>query len=199
MFQPSSTSAPELRAMTEPELSPVEITTERLLLRGFKPEDFEPLFALYSDLEAMRFIRPGWVATREEVKEGLERGKQRWQEQGFGRWAVTLKTTGEFIGYCGFQYVEQTPQVELLYAISQPNWRRGYTTELARACLQWVFENTSLDRVIALAHPDNVGSWRVMEKAGMKFERIAHHYNLDLVCYVMERSEAVGAQVARLQ
>jgi ribosomal-protein-alanine N-acetyltransferase len=173
--------------MTEPISSPVEITTERLRLRWFQPEDFEPLFALYSDLEAMRFIRPGWIPARDEITAYLGRVEQRWREQGFGHLAVTLKATGEFIGYCGFQYVEKTPQVELLYAITQPNWRRGYTTEIARACLEWVFENTSLDRVIALAHPDNVGSWRVMEKVGMKFEKIAHHYNLDLVCYVMER------------
>jgi RimJ/RimL family protein N-acetyltransferase len=175
--------------MTEGEAPKLEIETERLRLRSYEPEDFEPLYQLWTDAEVMKYIRPGWTPTRQEVTDYFERVKKRWGERGFGHIAATLKESGEFIGYCGFQYVEETPEVELLYGLAQPYWRKGYTTELARACLRWVFGNTKLDRIIALANPENVGSWRVMEKVGMRYEKMAHHYDADLVYYAIERDE----------
>jgi RimJ/RimL family protein N-acetyltransferase len=184
-----SRSVQGLRAMTETENPKVEIETERLRLRSFVPEDFEPMHRLWNDAEVMKYIRPGWTPSREEVVAYFERVKTRWGERGFGHLATTLKETQEFIGYCGFQYVEETPEVELLYGLARPYWRQGYTTELARACLRWAYENTKLDRIIALANPENVGSWRVMEKIGMKYEGMAHHYDADLVCYVMTREK----------
>lgn len=165
------------------------IETERLLLRSYEPEDFEPLYQLWSDAEVMKYVRAGWTPTRQEVTDYFPRVRKRWGERGFGHLAVTLKESGEFIGYCGFQYIEETPEVELLYGLARPHWRKGYTTELARACLRWVFENTELERIVALAHPENVGSWRVMEKVGMRYEKMAHHYDGDLVYYAIERDK----------
>jgi ribosomal-protein-alanine N-acetyltransferase len=175
--------------MTEMEARKLEIETERLRLRSFEPDDFEFIYRLWNDAEAMKYIKPGKSFSREDIAAYFERVKLRWAERGFGHLAVTVKETGEIIGYCGFQYVQETPEVELLYALSKPNWRHGYMTEAARACLRWVFENTKLERIIALARPENKGSWRVMEKNGMRFEGMAHYYDADLVCYVMMRNE----------
>jgi ribosomal-protein-alanine N-acetyltransferase len=167
----------------------IEIETARLLLRTFEPDDFEPLYSLWNKEEVTRYIRPGWKPTREDIQNYLDRTQKRWDERGFSHLAMTLTETGELIGYCGFQYVEETPEVELLYGLDPPYWNHGYVTEAARACLRFIFENTKLERIIALSYPQNKGSWRVMEKVGMKYEKMAHHYNAELLCYAITRDE----------
>jgi RimJ/RimL family protein N-acetyltransferase len=166
-----------------------EIETERLALRMFTPEDAEPLHRIWNDPVVMKYIDDNFRPTLEESREFMPRLLERWREQGFGQWAVWLKEEGKLIGYAGFKYLDKTPEVELLYGIDKPYWNRGYTTEAARACLGYIFETTALDRIVAVARPENVGSWRVMEKLGMRREKIARYYNHDLVYYAILREE----------
>lgn len=167
-----------------------EIETEHLLLRMTTPEDAERFHQIWNDPVVMKYIE-GWRPSLEDARRAMTRLLQHWRDKGFGQWAVVHKTEGELIGYVGFKHLEQTPEIELLYGIDRPHWRKGYTTEAACACLRFVFENTGLDRIVAVAHPENVGSWRVMEKLGMRREKIARYYNHDLVYYAILRAEFV--------
>lgn len=167
----------------------MEIETERLRLRSYEASDLDALHRVWSDPLVTKFIRPGWTPTREEVASYFQRVHERWAQGGWGQLAVVLKEENSLIGYCGFKYVEETPEIELLYGLERAYWGRGFTTEAAWACLRYVFENTELARIVALAWPENKGSWRVMEKIGMKYEKMAHHYNADLVYYAIEKEE----------
>jgi ribosomal-protein-alanine N-acetyltransferase len=51
-------------------------------------------------------------------------------------WAVIYKQNGEFIGHCGLQFLEDTPEVELAYAIAKADWHQGLTTEAAKASIK---------------------------------------------------------------
>lgn len=164
-----------------------EIETERLTLRMFKPEDAEPLHRIWSDPVVMKYI--DWRPTFEGVKMALTLQGMYWREHGFGQWAMALKDEGTFIGYAGFKQLEQTPEVELLYGIDKPYWNKGYTTEAARACLGYAFDKTALDRIVAVVNPDNIASWRVLEKVGMRREKIARYYDKDLFYYAILREE----------
>lgn len=165
-----------------------KIETERLTLRMFEPDDAVTFHRIWNDPIVMKYIE-GWRPTLEEARAGMTRLVERWRQQGFGQWAVVLKEEGKVIGYVGFKYLDETPEVELLYGIDKPYWNRGYTTEAARACLRYIFENKEHDRIVALADPENIGSWRVMEKLGMKREKIATYYNQELVYYAILREE----------
>jgi RimJ/RimL family protein N-acetyltransferase len=182
--------------MIETKITRVEIETKRLRLRTFQEGDLEPIHRLWNDAEVMTYIRPGWTPAREDVAAYFEKIKSRWAERGFSHLAITLKEQNDVIGYCGFQYVEDTPAIELIYGMAKPFWGQGLTTEAARACLRFAFENTYLERVIALANRENTGSWRVMEKIGMKYEKMAHYYNQDLVYYSIRRSEFQASSAA---
>lgn len=165
-----------------------EIETERLLLRMFTLEDAEPLHRIWNDPAVMKYIdsrRP----SLEDTRAAMARQVERWREHGFGQWAVVLKDEGKVIGYAGFKYLDKTPEVELLYGIDKPYWNKGYTTEAGHACLRYVFEKTDLKRIVAVAEPENIGSWRVMEKLGMKREQIARYYNRDLVYYAILKEQ----------
>lgn len=169
----------------------MEVETDRLLLRMFRPEDGEAMYdRLWTDSQVMRYVQPGgWPHPREEAAALMERKIERWRERGFGQWAVVPKDEGELIGYCGLKYLDNTPEVELLYGIRHTHWGRGLVTEAARATLRFAFEETPLAEVVAIALPDNVGSWRVMEKCGMRREGMARHYGFDVVRYSIRRED----------
>jgi [ribosomal protein S5]-alanine N-acetyltransferase len=166
-----------------------EIETERLILRMFKTEDAPVFHRLWNDAEVMKYIDDSWRPSLEDTRAAMTRLAGRWREQGFGQWAVVLKDEARIIGYAGFKLLDGGPEVELLYGIDKPYWNRGYTTEAGRACLSYVFAETPLERIVAVALPENVGSWRVMEKLGMGSEGLARYYNKDLVSYAILREE----------
>jgi RimJ/RimL family protein N-acetyltransferase len=161
-----------------------ELETEHLILRMFSPEDALTLHRIWNDAEVMKYIE-GWRPSLEDARAAMTRLVQHWRDKGFGQWAIVHKEDGKLIGYAGFKHLDQTPEVELLYGIDKPYWNKGYTTEAGRACLRYVFENTELERIVAVAMPENIGSWRVMEKLGMRREKIARYYNHDLVYYAI--------------
>lgn len=174
--------------MTEIETNRFVLETERLCLRRFERNDLDPLHRIWNDAEVMKFIRPGWSPSREDVKTYFERIEKRWADDGFSHFAITQKNESALIGYCGFQHLENSTEIELLYGRAKSVWVRGYMTEAANACLRFAYEHTSLDRIVALAYPLNKGSWRVMEKIGMTYEKMVKEKNEDLVFYAITRA-----------
>ncbi len=80
-----------------------------------------------------------------------------------------------------------TPEVELGYVFDKSYWNMGLGTEASKATLKYGFEEIKLDRIIAIAKPENIASVRVIQKIGMKYEKDAHFYNVDVVYYALER------------
>jgi RimJ/RimL family protein N-acetyltransferase len=115
------------------------------------------------------------------------------EELGYAMWAVERKPTGEFIGQCGIRPAAimdpgAGSEIDLGYHFSPAWWGQGYATEAVIAVLAHALGTIGLARVMAVAEPENVGSWRVMEKAGMRHEGSASYYGLhDLKKYVAER------------
>lgn len=108
---------------------------------------------------------------------------------GFGFCTMVLKSTGEMIGTSGLQPLEETGEIEVGYNLSEKYWRQGFGYECALAWLKYGFENAGLERVVAVADPANTGSWRIMEKCGMRYEKTAKHYGIDCVFYAISRDE----------
>jgi ribosomal-protein-alanine N-acetyltransferase len=168
----------------------MQIETTRLRLRPLILSDYDDLYQLYSDGDVMRYIGKG-VRDRQETEISLGKMMSHWAERGFGMWAVHLKENGSFVGRCGLQALAETGAVELGYTFHRAYWRRGLTTEAAAASLQFGFETIGLPRIVAIARPANVGSWKVMEKLGMKYERTgASPYDgSEVVWYGIARDE----------
>ena len=168
----------------------MEIETERLLLRMFRPEDGDVMYdRIWTDPAVMRFVQPGgWPHPREESAGFLSRLVARFRERGYGQWAVTLKGGG-LIGYCGLKNLADTADVELLYGIAEEYWGRGLVTEASCASLRFGFEEAGLDQIVGIAMPENLASRRVMEKLGMREEGMARHYGFDVVRYSIRRDD----------
>ncbi len=109
-------------------------------------------------------------------------------EHGFSLWAVTERANGTVMGDAGLiHYAHRGPEIELAYRLAKPYWGRGYATEAARAWVRHGFDELGLDRIVALTHPENVASRRVLEKVGMRYERMTDYNGVAARLYAIER------------
>jgi ribosomal-protein-alanine N-acetyltransferase len=164
------------------------VETGRLVLRGFVAEDLDPLAQILSDPEVMRYMPGGAPMARERAERTFQSILHHWEERGFGWWAVVYRSDGCLIGWCGLGHVDELDEVEVAYLLDRPYWGQGVATEGARASLKYGFEQLQLERVIALAHVENIASQRVMQKNGMTYEAHLHLWGLDLVKYAVSRA-----------
>jgi RimJ/RimL family protein N-acetyltransferase len=166
-------------------MDPLPLTTERLSIRLLQEDDLDGLYRIYGDPDAMRYVgSTGQARSREQTARNLTQFIADREKHGYGLWATDLRETGQMIGMCGLLPVEGTgPDVEVVYVLERPAWGQGYATEMARACLDAGFGPFGLERIIALAYPENGPSIRVMQKAGMHPAGTMQAHGHDLVCY----------------
>ena len=143
------------------------ITTPRLVLREFVLQDAPALYELNADPEVMRYTGDPPFASVQEA-EDFVRGYDHYRVHGFGRWAVVLRETGEFIGWCGLKRNELA-QVDIGFRFFRKCWGNGYATESARATLAYGFDELEMDEIVGRAARANTASIRVLEKLGMEF------------------------------
>jgi RimJ/RimL family protein N-acetyltransferase len=165
------------------------LETPRLRLRKFTRDDVEALEAVLGDPIAMK-----WYAApfdREGVTTWIERNINRYGNEGYGLWAMVLKSSGEMIGDCGCvnQEVEERPVIEIAYHVRRDLWGNGYATEAARACIQYAFDKLGAQRVVSMIRPGNVNSRRVAEKNGLTCEKIVFWKNFDHCIYEKSKSQ----------
>ena len=148
---------------------PRELRTERLWLRRWRPEDREPFAALNADARVVEYL-PGPLS-REESDALIARIETRFEEHGFGLWAVEVAGVAPLIGFIGLSVprfeAAFTPCVEIGWRLAAEHWGRGYATEGAQAAARFGFEQVGLPDIVSFTVPDNVRSRRVMEKIGM--------------------------------
>lgn len=144
------------------------LTTPRLTLRPFAPDDLDALAAIYADPDVMRHINRG-VRTREQTAASLAAYAEEWRTYGHGVWALTETETGRLLGMCGF-----VDRAELGYILGRFAWGRGIATEAAHACLRFGFECLDYETIGAGALKTNASSLRILQKLGMSPVPNAH-------------------------
>jgi ribosomal-protein-alanine N-acetyltransferase len=169
-----------------------ELETSRLRLRMFTADDLEELARITGDPEVMKYLGTSGARTKEKTKNTIDAILRHWERHGFGIWAIEHKADNKLIGWCGLQRLDKTPEVEVAYLLAKAYWKQGLATEAASAAIEYGFSGLKLKRIVAIARPENVGSYRVMEKVGMKYEKEAHFYNVDVVYYAIERATPAG-------
>lgn len=170
-----------------------ELETERLLLRQVTIDDIEEWAkSIFADPDAMRYMPKRDMMPHARAERAMNNFNRYWTQHGLGAWVVTDKKTGQFLGSCYLEPPEDsgTGDVELGYDLAKAFWGRGITTEAARAVVRYSFENTKLERIIAIVVPENIGSWRVLEHIGFVYERSTQAYGWDeLRYYAIQREQ----------
>jgi ribosomal-protein-alanine N-acetyltransferase len=167
-----------------------EIETERLILRQISEADLDDWGKqIFGNPEVLRYLPKRDISPRDRAERAFKATNKDWINYGYGEWAVTIKPDPRLIGQCGLISVKETGETEVDYSLAKPYWGRGIATEAARACVRFGFENAGLDRLIALAVPENIASRRVMEHVGLTYEKEAYFFGLDVVVYAITHEQ----------
>ena len=143
------------------------LETPRLILRGWRKEDFAPYAAMLADEETARFITaPGRALSPAEAWDQTAWLIGHWQMLGYGMFVVEERATGAFLGRVGPLRPPRWPAFEIAWSLAPAARGKGYATEAARAAIDWSFDNLPLDRIVSTIHPLNLASRRVAERLG---------------------------------
>jgi RimJ/RimL family protein N-acetyltransferase len=148
---------------------PPTIETQQLILRRPLANDVDALFEIQRDPEAMRhtYVAPN----REATVEHLKGYGARFAEDGFMPWTAVYKENEQVVGWGGLNRDPKEPHwgIEVAYFIHSGYWGRGLASEIVRASPELAFEELGIPEVIAFTRRENIGSQRVLEKAGFKY------------------------------
>ncbi len=165
--------------------------TARLLLEPWEERHWRELQPIAADAEVMRYIS-GKPWPEERVREFVSRQMACFAERGFCMWRAIGKGSGGMIGFCGIQPLRGTDDIEIGWWLAREHWGRGLATEAAREALRFAFAEARLDRVVAVARPENARSLRVMEKIGLRWERDWVYQGVNVVLYARGRARGTG-------
>lgn len=141
------------------------LETERLVLRGWKPEDFDPYARFMADPEVTRYLT-GEPMSRADAWRNMATLIGHWHLRGYGMWVVERKSDAAFLGRVGMHYPENWPGIEVGWTLGREYWGKGYATEAARAAMDYAFLTQNLSKVISVIQIDNAPSQAVAKRLG---------------------------------
>jgi len=153
----------------------IVLRTQRLQLRELTFEDAAFILELLNEAAFLRYIGDKGVRTLADARDYLQKGPiDSYQRNGFGLYAVCTQADGGAapVGICGLVKREGLQDPDIGFAFLARHWARGYAVESAAAVLDLGTRTLKLPRIVAITSPDNWGSIRVLERIGMKFDRL---------------------------
>jgi [ribosomal protein S5]-alanine N-acetyltransferase len=164
---------------------PLAIETRRVKLSRWQPCDAVAFRPIAQDPLVMRYIHNGKPWSDSRVREFIPGQMRHAARDGFCFWKIQRKPDGRLIGLCGLQALPLGCrwEVEIGWWLAPPYWGRGLATEAAGAVMNAAFKNLSVERIVAIAVPENYASRRIMQKIGMRYERMARHKGFRVVLY----------------
>lgn len=149
--------------------SPVEIRTQRVLLRQWKDSDLDRWAAMNADAEVRKYFPK--LLDRAEADDEASRIRGNIAQRGWGMWAIEIPGVHAFAGFVGLSLpaleAAWMPAVEIGWRLSQAAWHKGYATEGAIAAMNFAFDELHLPEVVAMSVKTNTPSHNVMERLGM--------------------------------
>ena len=163
------------------------LETPRLILREMTQNDYPALAAILQDEQTMYAYEGAFSDT--ETQDWLDKQLARYKNDGFGLWAVVLKTSGEMIGQTGisWQDVEGERVPEIGYLFNCAHWHKGYATEAAIACKEYAFNTLGFKEIFSIVRSTNIASKDVAIRNGMIIRnRIVRHFRgVDMPHFVL--------------
>jgi thiamine-phosphate pyrophosphorylase len=154
------------------------LTTLRLKLRPWEMSDVDALHQMFTDPKVRKYLWDDLVIPRERVIEALESPLN-----DIGFWVIEEREGGPIIGFCGFRFLEDASEIELLYALLPGHWGRGLATEASHAALDYLWRSTAFERVWARTDVPNAKSVAVMQRLGMRHDSST----AERISYVLDR------------
>ncbi len=146
---------------------PPTLESERLVLRGFREADFEPMAEFYADPVSSFY---GGPCGREEAWRKFAIYPGHWALRGYGPWALEEKESGDFVGVSGLWFPDGWEAPEITWALIPAHHGKGYATEAARRSLEAAYADFGWTTAISVIAEPNAASIRVAERLGARFD-----------------------------
>ena len=145
--------------------------TEHFIIRQATLDDVHSFVSFWNDPEVMKFLGDGtWGGGPKVVEKLLSEAIDFYSAHpGFGSWVTEDKATKQVAGEASLGCLTETGEIEAGFILSKTHWGRGLGTELLQGLLKYGFAKLNADHIVAVCHPDNLGSIKVLEKCGMAF------------------------------
>lgn len=151
-----------------------QVGTERLALRRVRQSDLDDIYAYACDPDVSRYTSWAPHTSPDETRQFVRRVLDAYLEKRVANWGIELKAERRLIGMGGYIWWDPLQSAgELGYVLGKPYWGQGLMTEAVRAMIDFGFQRMALNRIVIRMDPRNIGSWRVAEKCGCRFEGIA--------------------------
>jgi RimJ/RimL family protein N-acetyltransferase len=151
----------------------IPLETPRLVIREINLDDAPFILELLNEPAFIHFIGDRGVRSIEDAQGYISKGPQAsYTKLGFGLWLAAQKDTQTPIGICGLLKRDSLPDVDLGYAFLARFRSQGYASEAASAVKDYAVERLGIKRLAGITNPDNWASIKVLEKIGMRFERL---------------------------
>jgi len=152
------------------------IETVRLILRRFEPYDCNDMFKNWaSDIETLKFLPWGPHSDISVTRRRIFNWIANYEYPDFYNWAIYLKSAGEVIGSISVEISDDKEEAcEVGYCIGKAYWGREIMPEALRAVMHYLFYEVGYKKIIARHDLLNYASGRVMQKAGMKLDKIIY-------------------------
>jgi [ribosomal protein S5]-alanine N-acetyltransferase len=165
------------------------LRTERLVLSPFREADIDELLQIFRDADVRRYLLDDGLVDREWVSAEVRASTSHFAAHGYGLWCMRTDHGGGIIGFVGFRFFHEPPELQLVCGLLPGSWHRGLATEACRRVIRYAFEELGFDRVVADADAANADSVRLMQRLGMTYERRVDRARLDTVCYELARPD----------
>ncbi len=164
-------------------VAPDELATEHLNAERLRLDHLAELVDMHRDERIMATL--GGPRTVADTERFVQTNLEHWRRSGFGLWMFRRRSDGAFVGRAGLRrvHVGDADEVEIAYVLRSEMWGCGLATEIARRLISIGFADLQLSTLVAFTLPDNRASIRVMEKAGLQFERAILHRGKPHVLY----------------
>jgi RimJ/RimL family protein N-acetyltransferase len=157
------------------------ISTPLLTLIPLETAHAEILFRINQTEDVLRYFPTTTPPPLERVQRFIASQQEHWDEHGYGNWGIVPNGETQIVGWVGLQYLPELNETEVGYLLDTPYWGKGFATEAARASIGFGFARCNLKHIIALVHPENLASRRVIEKCGMTYIETIHLWGIDLM------------------
>lgn len=152
------------------------LATDRLVIRRMSTADAEFMLALLNEPSWLRFIGDRGVRTLEDAENYIAQGPvAMYARHGYGFCIVESKASAAPIGICGLAKRDYLDHADIGFAFLPQHWGKGFAHEAAAAVLGYAQGELGMARVLATTRPDNVDSQKLLEKLGLRFERLIPH------------------------
>lgn len=155
---------------------PAMLLTQNLNIRRMQTDDAAFMLKLLNERSWLRFIGDRGVRTLDDARRYIDQGPvAMYARLGFGFYLVERREDGCLVGMCGLSKRDYLDDVDLGFAFLPEFWGQGYAYEAAAAVICHARQDLGLTRIVATTRLDNEPASALLQKLGLRFERIFSH------------------------